>query len=157
MDVSTSSSRSSSQDNIFSQVQSPLPIRNIVIHRNKLLPSFAFLDLFDESQEDSNGSERLSLQKLRAYNSEGWIPKENHTFAEDEHHEAERENLVWRRCSLQSSVNDIRPPSRAHNPLVHDETFLRMNKGLVHKNVRSNGPAMVHKLEINEIELTEHA
>ena len=76
---------------------------------------------------------------------------------DDEHDEAEKEGQVWRRYSVQSSTVNIRPPSRACNPLVHDEEFLRMNKGPISKIARNNGSAMVHKIGMNQIELTEHA
>lgn len=77
MDASISVSRSSSNEPSFSQVQSPLPIRNVVVlQKSRLLTSYA---LFEFSEETSQASsqvetlEMLSLHKARSYHSEGTL------------------------------------------------------------------------------------
>lgn len=42
--------------------------------------------------------------------------------------EAERGRAFFTRFNVKGSGSDIRPPSRARNPLVFDEEFLKMDR-----------------------------
>jgi len=112
------------------QVQSPLPIRNLVLNRkNRLTISSRFFDFIQESEDIPSQPEllsELSLMKVRSYHSESTLTRELNNECVETVDEVAK--IVCKRHQSENSVYDVRPPSRASNPQIHDEEFLRMNK-----------------------------
>jgi len=146
MDLSLSSSHSS-----FSPyVQSPLPIRSpAILHKNKLLSSFPLYDFIEETKQISHHTAiGLSLHKSRSCYSEGYISNKEKSLEVEE----KEGRGLYKRASSKSLVMDIRPPSRARNPQVHDKEFIKMNISM-----RLQGASVELNMETREIEITEHA
>jgi len=154
MDLSISSSRSSSNDMSFSHVQSPMPIRNpVVLQKNRLASSYNFYEFLEDFGQAPNSrslAEGLSLQRFRGYNSEGSVHE--HKSIGGGQTEAERSRLVLKRPASRSHIVDVRPPSRARNPQVYDKEFLKMNISM-----RLQGASVEFNMETRDIEVIEHA
>jgi len=90
------------------------------------------------------------LEIFRGHRSEGSVIKESVNTFEVEHIEAERGRIMSKRAGHRCTVIGVRPPSRARNPLVHDEEFLKMNTNQRVLNICSKVNMQSQNIEITE-------
>jgi len=111
-------------------VHSPLPIRTPTLSR-KAYDSVPFLDLFED------GEDRLQYpQRARSYVLEKLhkLTVDDLDFTEFDRRsslkltvEVERRSIIDENLAADNNFEEFRPPSRASNPQIFDQEFVRMD------------------------------